>query len=52
MVVDEYEALMLLNQSMIMIALSALIPNKELAKVIQEQAERTKNKVDREFPNE
>lgn len=39
------EALILLNQAMIMTALSALVKNPELSKLIQDQSERAVNKV-------
>ena len=41
----DIEALILLNQSMILTALSALVKNSELSKLIQDQSERTVNKV-------
>ena len=41
----DIEALILLNQSMIMTALSALVKNPELSKLIQDQSERAINKV-------
>lgn len=41
----DIEALILLNQSMILTALSALVKNSELSKLIQDQSERAMNKV-------
>lgn len=39
------EALILLNQSMILTALSSLLKNKELYDLVEKQAERSKNEV-------